>query len=213
MYRRHSPPECWRCALVSRVRSARSSGQDGMGDSTTRGYGVRFKSRQRGKRKPERGSPHRGRNSHSRSTDRDASSIYRKLERNRWNNSLWLKLSPLERALKGNELAQRRQKEAKRGRESILEQAQIRELVISLLKDTRASPETIAQIICRHELGGPISGKTKRRFIVQDYPALLKECPHRGKRPRKSVTPKKKSKTSFDRLSIHERGKRPRFVA
>jgi len=141
----------------------------------------------------------------SKQLNRDSSSIYRDLERNRWNNPLWLKLSPLEKALKGNELAQRRQKETKRGRKSILEQAEIRELVISLLKDTHASPETIAQIVCRHELGGPISGKTIRRFIARHYPALLKECPHRGKRPRKSVTRKKKAKTSPDRLSIHER--------
>jgi len=139
---------------------------------------------------------------------RDRSVVKRELERNQAPKQVWRYLTPLERAREANERAKRRRSDCKKGRRGPLKLAAVRQRIETLLEEAHYSPETIADILSRSDLGVKISGKTIRRWILKEVPGLRKHLPHRGKRRCHHLTPKKKrrrTKTVPEKRSIRER--------
>lgn len=137
---------------------------------------------------------------------RDVSVISREVKRNRGHGRVWLRASALERASEAHGKAQERKRRKPGLARSKLERsAELQRRVLSLLKEEKYSPEEIAMVISQSDLGVKLSGKTIRRWVQKDYPDYCKHFPHRGKRPRRCLTPGRNSSAGGSKRSIAER--------
>jgi IS30 family transposase len=140
---------------------------------------------------------------------RNPSTISRELKRNVPRGISCSRLSALERASLANEQSQRRQRDRDlRCRNLFEKRPDIERRVLILLKESNYSPENIADILSQSDLGIKVSGRTIRRRIEKMYPDYRKHFPHRGKRPRKHLTPKRSrvlKKGAPEKRSVHDR--------
>ena len=139
--------------------------------------------------------------------DRSHSSILRELKRNSVPAYLSIHGSIREKADWMNEKAQLRQKKREKSSKLELEQF-VAKRILSLLEETNFSPEYIADIISKDDCGVKLCGTTIRRWIDQHYPHYRQHFPHRGKRPRKSITParsRKRKQAAPEKLHISQR--------
>ena len=118
-------------------------------------------------------------------------------------------MSAMERARDASERAERRRREQKRRRCVLDMRADARNQMLSLLEETNYSPEKIAWILSHSDLGVRLSGKTIRRWVKRNQPDFQKHYPHRGRRPRRSLTGRtrrwKRPEKAPEKRSVHER--------
>lgn len=139
---------------------------------------------------------------------RSASTISRELKRNGILSYRLGRLSFLERAMYAHDRYKTRQSSKRRSRYILCERPLIGSRVLSLLEETCYSPEYIGKIISSSDLGTRVSGRSIRRWIDRMYRSYRKHFPHRGKRPRKCLTPKRKGRVveaASLKKSIHDR--------
>jgi len=141
---------------------------------------------------------------------RNVSTISRELKRNRVPVYLSAHGSNKEKADWMQHKADKRKIERIREKRSILEKNEdTAKRILIFLEKTSYSPENIADIISSDDLGIKLSGKSVRRWIKKHYPKYQKYFPHRGKRPRKCLTPNKRAKTkkaAAEKKNICNRG-------
>lgn len=144
-----------------------------------------------------------------RALGRHRSVVKRELERNQGPKQVWRYLSPLERAKSADERAKRRQSESKTGVRCPLKWVVVRDRVEWLLTKCHYSPETIADVLERSDLGVKVCGRTIRRWLEKDAVELRQDLPCHGKKYRKRVTGKKRNshadKAAPEKRSIDER--------
>ena len=126
---------------------------------------------------------------------RHRSVVLRERRRNRPPVFIAIGLSPLEHARYAHDKAKRRRSECKKGKKGPLKLATIRERLIALLKN-HYSPEAIAHILSKSDLGIKVSGKTIRRWIKKEAPELRQHLPECGKTRRSRLTRRKRRKAS-----------------
>lgn len=141
---------------------------------------------------------------------RSASTIKREVSRNKAPRYLWRKMSALEKAIYAHERAcERQHKKSICNRYILNDNHSLSRRILTLLEDTNFSPEIIAEILSQSDLGITISGRTIRRWVLKMYPSYQQYFPNRGKRPRKSLTPRTKNRRQKQaaptKRSIHER--------
>jgi IS30 family transposase len=144
----------------------------------------------------------------ARELGRARSTVTRELRRNESRSPAWRYKTQLERARDAHERAKRRHKE-RGGRDSckLDKRPEVCERILALFKETRYSPEKIAEIISLSDLGIKLSGRTIRRWIRRHHRNYQKLFPHRGRRPKSRLTPQKskKGESTPQKRSIHER--------
>jgi len=136
------------------------------------------------------------------------STVLREERRNAAPRQLRRQMSSLDKARYAEEKAYKRQREKIRRRGCALDHhAEARVRIVDLLLQTNYSPEAIAKIISQSDLGIKISGKSLRRWVKKHYPAYQKHFPHRGKRRRTHLTPRRRKhrQAAPEKRSVHER--------
>lgn len=80
--------------------------------------------------------------------------------------------------------------------------------ILLLLEEEHHSPEVLADMLSQSDLGQRLSGQTIRRFVNDKFPNYKQHFPHRGKRPRKHLTPRrgKLRQAAPEKTSVHQRG-------
>jgi IS30 family transposase len=141
---------------------------------------------------------------------RSASTIKREAERNAAPRQIARRMTPLEKAKYAQEKAEHRRRERVRKRGSRLDRrADVRVRLLALLKRTNYSPEYIAYILSQSDLGVKLCGRTIRNWVKKNCPAYQQHFPHRGKRPVRHLTPKRRGPKRPDvaapKRSIHTR--------
>jgi len=140
---------------------------------------------------------------------RNPTTVMRELNRNAPPPAMSRHMDCYERSKYAQDKSKERQRKKNRENRCILQtNHNLCSRVLLLLATGDSSPEEIAEIISRSDLGVKISGKTIRRFIKKFYPHYKKYFPHRGKR-RTSLTPRTKRNKAKQaapaKRSIHEK--------
>lgn len=126
---------------------------------------------------------------------RECSTITRELRRNSVHSYASSQMTEYEKGSWSYEKSKARLKaRAKKSSNILDDNPEVAKRVLALLIETKDSPEQIATIISKSDLGVKLSGKTIRRWINKRYPNYRQHFPHRGKRPRKSLTPRSNNK-------------------
>lgn len=145
-----------------------------------------------------------------RSLGRNVTTVARELKRNAAPHHIRRGLTVLEKAKYAHDKAEFRNRERVRKRARKLELRQdVAQRVLALFRETKYSPETIADIMSCSDMGIKLCGKSIRRWIAKHHRNYRQYFPHRGKRPRRCLTPIKSRKARREEVpqlrSIHER--------
>lgn len=141
--------------------------------------------------------------------NRDRQTIRRELKRNQAPVYYRGTESSLERAKSAHEKAVRRRSDSKRGKRGPLKLARIRLRIVSLLVECKYSPEEIAKLLRQGDDPVKVSGKTLRRWILEDAKELQQHLPFRGRKRRNHLTARKGKRRKIaapPKRSIHQRG-------
>jgi IS30 family transposase len=118
------------------------------------------------------------------------------------------RMTPWEKAKWAHDKAREARSESRRGKRDSLKLVAVRDRIVILLKEARYSPEDIANVLSKSDLGVKVCGKTIRRWILKRAPELRKHLPQRGKKRRNHLTPGKKRQKPTgapEKINISER--------